>query len=121
MREHNRDKERLAHILEAIGIIENGLATYSKEDLLEKPLLYYGLVKQVEIIGEAANMLTQEFRDKHSEVNWRPIVNMRHVLVHDYIHISKDILWVTLTHDIPELKKYIEQYYAEKPVPLRAE
>lgn len=121
MREHNRDKERLAHILEAIGIIENGLATYSKEDLLEKPLLYYGLVKQVEIIGEAANMLTQEFRDKHSEVNWRPIVNMRHVLVHDYIHISKDILWVTLTHDIPELKKYIEQYYAEKPVTLQAE
>lgn len=113
MREHKRDKERLEHILDAIKVIENGLATYSKEELLDTPLFYYGLVKQVEIIGEAANLLTIEFRESHSEVDWRPIVNMRNVLVHDYIHISKDILWVTLTQDIPELKKHIERYYAE--------
>ena len=113
MREHKRDKERLEHILDAIKVIENGLATYSKEELLDTPLFYYGLVKQVEIIGEAANLLTIEFRESHSEVDWRPIVNMRNVLVHDYIHISKDILWVTLTQDIPELKKHIEQYYNE--------
>ncbi len=113
MREHKRDKERLEHILDAIKVIENGLATYSKEELLDTPLFYYGLVKQVEIIGEAANLLTIEFRESHSEVDWRPIVNMRNVLVHDYIHISKDILWVTLTQDIPELKKHIERYYDE--------
>lgn len=113
MREHKRDKERLEHILDAIKVIENGLATYSKEELLDTPLFYYGLVKQVEIIGEAANLLTIEFRESHSEVDWRPIVNMRNVLVHDYIHISKDILWVTLTQDIPELKKHIERYYYE--------
>ena len=97
MREHSRDKERLEHILDAISVIENGLATYPKEELLENRLLYYGLVKQIEIIGEAANMLTQEFRDSHADVNWRPIVNMRHVLVHDYIHISKDMLWATIS------------------------
>ncbi len=113
MREHKRDKERLEHILDAIKVIENGLATYSKKELLDTPLFYYGLVKQVEIIGEAANLLTIEFRESHSEVDWRPIVNMRNVLVHDYIHISKDILWVTLTQDIPELKKHIERYYDE--------
>lgn len=113
MREHSRDKERLEHILDAIQVIENGLASYSKEALLNTPLLYYGLVKQVEIIGEAANLLTQEFRDTHTEVDWRPIVNMRNVLVHDYIHISQDMLWYTLTQDIPTLKQYIERYYAE--------
>lgn len=113
MREHKRDKERLAHILDAVKVIENGLATYTKDELLDTPLFYYGLVKQVEIIGEAANLLTIEFRESHNEVNWRPIVNMRNVLVHDYIHISKDILWVTLTQDIPELKKHIERYFAE--------
>ena len=113
MREHKRDKERLAHILDAIDVIENGLATYPKDELLDTPLLYYGLVKQVEIIGEAANLLTQEFRESHDEVNWRPIVNMRNVLVHDYIHISKDMLWVTLTQDIPSLKSHIARYYSE--------
>lgn len=113
MREQKRDKERLAHMLDAIRIIETGLQTYTKDELLNNPLLYYGLVKQVEIIGEAANMLTQEFRDKHAEINWRPIVNMRNVLVHDYVHISKDMLWVTLTQDIPQLKTYITRYYNE--------
>lgn len=114
MRESRRDKDRLAHILDAIRVIEDGLAAYSKDDLLNNPLLYYGLVKQIEIIGEAANMLTQEFRDGHTEVAWRPIVNMRHVLVHDYIHISKEMLWTTITSDIPALKPLIEKYHAEQ-------
>lgn len=113
MREHSRDKERLVHILDAIKIIENGLTTYSKDELLNTPLLYYGMVKQVEIIGEAANMLTIEFREAHTDVDWRPIVNMRNVLVHDYIHISKDMLWYTLNNDIPDLKGHIEQYYKD--------
>lgn len=113
MREHSRDKERLVHILDAISVIENGLATYSKEELLNNRLLYYGLVKQIEIIGEAANMLTHEFRDKHTEVDWRPIVAMRNVLVHDYIHISQDILWITITQDIPRFKIQVEKFYEE--------
>ena len=113
MREHSRDKERLQHILDAIKIIENGLAAYSKDELLGNPLLYYGLVKQIEIIGEAANLLTFEFREMHVDVNWRPIVAMRNVLVHDYIHISKDMLWATITQDIPSFKEYIERYYEE--------
>ena len=107
MREHSRDKERLEHILDAISVIENGLATDSKEELLNNRLLYYGLVKQIEIIGEAANMLTHEFRETHTEVDWRPIVAMCNVLVHDYIHISKDMLWATISQDIPQFKVHI--------------
>ena len=113
MREHSRDKERLAHILDAISVIENGLSTYPKEELLNNRLLYYGLVKQIEIIGEAANMLTHEFRDEHAAVDWRPIVAMRNVLVHDYIHISQDMLWATITQDIPQFKVHIEKFYKE--------
>ena len=113
MREHSRDKERLEHILDAISVIEDGLATYPKEELLNNRLLYYGLVKQIEIIGEAANLLTHEFREMHVDVNWRPIVAMRNVLVHDYIHISQDMLWITITQDIPNLKEHIELYYEE--------
>lgn len=113
MREQKRDKERLAHILDAIRIIEDGLNTYAKDEALNNPLLYYGLVKQVEIIGEAANMLTKEFRESHTDVDWRPIVNMRNVLVHDYVHISKEMLWVTLTQDVPQLKIHIRRFYAE--------
>ena len=113
MREHSRDKERLEHILDAISVIETGFATYTKDELLNNRLLYYGLVKQIEIIGEAANMLTHEFRDEHTEVDWRPIVAMRNVLVHDYIHISQAMLWATITEDISHLKVHIEKFYKE--------
>jgi uncharacterized protein with HEPN domain len=113
MRDPKRDKERLHHILEAIEVVEQGLSVYTKDELLNNPLLYYGLVKQIEIIGEAANLLTEDFRANHTDVNWRPIINMRNVLVHDYIHISKEMLWVTITQDIPQLKLYIERYYSE--------
>ena len=113
MRDTKRDKERLHHILEAIEVVEQGLSVYTKDELLNNPLLYYGLVKQIEIIGEAANLLTEDFRANHTDVNWRPIINMRNVLVHDYIHISKEMLWVTITQDIPQLKLYIERYYSE--------
>ena len=113
MRDPKRDKERLHHILEAIEVVEQGLSVYTKDELLNNPLLYYGLVKQIEIIGEAAHVLTEDFRANHTDVNWRPIINMRNVLVHDYIHISKEMLWVTITQDIPQLKLYIERYYSE--------
>ena len=103
----------MEHILDAISVIENGLATYSKEELLNNRLLYYGLVKQIEIIGEAANMLTHEFQDEHTEVDWRPIVAMRNVLVHDYIHISQAMLWATITQDIPQFKVHIEKFYKD--------
>ncbi|MBQ3633581.1 MAG: DUF86 domain-containing protein [Paludibacteraceae bacterium] len=103
----------MSHILDAISVIDTGLATYTKKELLDNRLLYYGLVKQIEIIGEAANLLTHDFRETHLEVNWRPIVAMRNVLVHDYIHISKEMLWETITHDIPELKTHIIHYYSE--------
>ena len=58
-------------------------------------------------------MLTFDFREMHVNVNWRPIVAMRNVLVHDYIHISKEMLWATITQDIPELKQHIALYYEE--------
>lgn len=116
MRERSRDKERLCHMLDAIQVIQDGVTTYAKEDLLGKPLLYYGLVKQVEIIGEAANMLTQEFRDEHPDTNWRPIVNMRHVLVHDYIHINPVMLWETIEHNLPDLKTSLERYIQEETI-----
>ena len=51
------------------------------------PIIFYGYVKQVEIIGEAVYKLTPKFREEHPEVNWDDIEGMRHVLVHGYYKI----------------------------------
>ena len=65
------------------------------------------------IIGEAAYKLTKEFTSTHTEVPWRAIINMRHVLIHGYYQIEPQILWETINNDLIELKEAIEKYLKE--------
>ena len=73
MREPLRDKSRLEHILEAIERLQMYAGHLSREELEADVLRYYGIVKNIEIIGEAANMLTRNFRQSHTELPWRQI------------------------------------------------
>lgn len=113
MRETIRDIERLRHILEAIDTIEAKKGLYSYDQIMAEPILFYGFVKLVEIIGEAGYMLTVEFKANHAEVPWRAIESMRHVLVHGYYTISKAQLQETLEGDIPYLRPFICKYIEE--------
>lgn len=113
MREKVRDRGRLEHILEAIESIEEFHAQYAFEDIKKNKLIFYVFTKLVEVIGEAVYMLSAEFRDSHSDVNWRQIERMRHVLVHGYYTIDPESLWDTIEVDIPELKPWIVKYLSE--------
>ena len=110
MREKIKDKGRLEHILSSIDIILNNKNRYKYEDVINDPIVFYGFVKHVEIIGEAVYMLTKEFRETHTEVEWDVIEGMRHVLVHGYYKIKPNQLWNTIENDIPKLKPLIESY-----------
>lgn len=114
MRDPARDKERLQHILNAIQTIEESRKKYVSSDAETDPIVYFGFVKHVEIIGEAVYMLSQEFKENHPAVDWNAIAGMRHVLVHGYYKIRPKQLWDTIDLDLPELKPFIEQYLAEK-------
>ncbi len=72
--------------------------------------IYYSVMKNVEVIGEAANMLTRHFRQEHSELPWRLIINMRNVLVHGYAQVSDADLWQTATNDIKPLREQVQRY-----------
>ena len=113
MRERVRDKGRLEHILNAIDVLLKNKERYTFDQIVADPIVFYGFVKNVEIIGEAVYMLTKEFRETHKEVDWDVIEGMRHVLVHGYYKIRPKQLWNTIEQDIPELKPLIEQYYNE--------
>jgi len=110
MREPVRDKERLQHILDAIKVLQSGAQRYTVKQAEKDSIIYFGFVKQVEIIGEAVYMLTKEFRIAHPEVEWEAIEGMRHVLVHGYYEISPDKVWAVIEKDLPSLKQKIEFY-----------
>ena len=93
MREHVRDRERLEHIVEAIDRILEFAEGKTKEELEADNLRYYGVVKNIEIVGEAAYKLTNAFCCQHPETPWKHITRMRHVLVHDYYQINPIEVW----------------------------
>ena len=113
MRERIRDKERLVHIQNAVNVLMERKDTHTLEEVVSDPIIFFGFVKHIEIIGEAVYMLTKEYREAHNEVNWDDIERMRHVLVHGYYRIRPDQLWETVQTDIPELKPIIDRLVEE--------
>lgn len=113
MREILRDKLRLEHIIEACDRINSYYPAGTIPVLNEKSIEFFGLVKNLEIIGEAAYMLTNEFKESKSDTEWQPIIAMRHLLVHGYYHISPRIIKEIIENDLPILRSKIQSYLKE--------
>lgn len=105
MREPVRDKGRLEHMLLAISNVEEFTKDVTIEEFVKSKVLFYAVVKNIEIVGEATYMLTKEFKGSQKSVPWQVIEKMRHVLVHGYYTISPEKVWDTVQEDIPVLKK----------------
>ena len=108
MREEIKDPIRIEHMLEAIDNVTLFMAGKDLSSLESDKMLYFAVVKNIEIIGEAAYKLSREFKELHGEVPWRQIEKMRHVLVHGYYSISAPLLYNVYTEDIPLLKQYLQ-------------
>ena len=113
MRERSRDKSRLEDILKSIDNVRQYVENVTFEQFVSDTMRYYAIIKNVEIVGEAANMLTRHFQQLHPELPWRQIVGMRNVLVHGYANISDRQLWQTVNEDLPPMKQIINRYLAE--------
>ena len=113
MRERIRDIERLYHIEESIDHVNEFLKGKSFEEMKSDVMCFHAVVYNIMIVGEAANMLTKEFREEHPEVPWRNIIDMRNVLVHGYYTASPLFIWETYTKDLGPLLERVRQYIAE--------
>lgn len=110
MRDRARDKGRIEDIVEYSDNIKMLIKGYSLDKFVADKRTYYAVMKNVEIVGEAAFMLTKDFKDAHPEIPWNDVQGMRHVLVHDYANVIPRILWGTATADIPALHKQAARY-----------
>lgn len=110
MRERSKDKDRLQHILECIDNVCQFLDGKTIDDMSNDRMCFHAVVYNIMIIGEAANMLTKEFRDETPETPWREIIDMRNVLVHGYYIASPKFVWDTYTNDLPVLREQVEGY-----------
>jgi len=118
MREKVKDIDRLYHIREAISNIKEFMQGQTYESLQSNKLLFFGVVKNIEIIGEASYMLTHDFRELHAETPWQAIIDMRHVLVHGYYTAKPLFIWDTYRNDLDSLSESIEGYIAGLEIEL---
>ena len=107
------DKQRLLHILDSISEIEQYTSGANLEDFLSNSMMRFATIKQIEIIGEAANYISDEIKAKYFEIQWRQIIGLRHILVHEYFGIDDQLIWQIIMNDLPKLKEDIRQVIKE--------
>ena len=113
MREPLKDRERLEHMLLAIDRILRYTEGKSFQDMVTNDMMYYAVVKNIEIIGEAANMLTSDFQTAHSETPWKMVKGMRNYIVHEYFQIDNVVVWDVVTQELVPLRNDIQRYISE--------
>ena len=107
-----KDRVRLRHMLDASLEIQHDVQSATRGDLDRDPKLAHSIIHLLEIIGEAANQVSDELREETSHVPWSIIIGMRNRLIHAYFDINLNVVWITSTEDIPllmgELKKLVD-------------
>ena len=103
------DLVRMRHILDAAKEALSFASGKTRADLNADRMLVLSLVKEIEIIGEAAGKISVETRDKYITVPWLDMIDMRNHLIHVYFEIDLDILWDTVLNDLPPLVKEFDR------------
>ena len=104
MRDH---KLYLDDILEAAKKIKKYTEGLSIEQLKKNTLVLDGVVRNLEVIGEAAKNIPIQIREKHPEVEWRKIAGLRDVLAHEYFRIDLEVVWDIIKRNLPALERKI--------------
>jgi len=104
----SRDALYLRHILDAIQKIER-YAEIGHDEFLAESLRHDAVIRQIEIIGEAAKRLSPQVTGRSPDVPWRQVAGMRDVLIHNYMGVDLESVWNVLQHDLPLLRKTVEE------------
>ena len=96
------DLVRVHHIVDATKEALSFIEGKTRNDLDSDRMLVLALLKELELIGEAASKLSHEFRENHSEIPWALLIATRNRLIHGYFDINLDIVWITISRDLRE-------------------
>jgi uncharacterized protein with HEPN domain len=109
----NRDDEiRLKHMLDAAREAESFVVGLKRTALDANRMLVLAVIKDIEIIGEAASKVSDECHNQYPQIPWRDITGMRNHLIHGYFKINLDQVWSTLQDDLPPLIAELEKILA---------
>jgi uncharacterized protein with HEPN domain len=109
-----RETLYLQDIIEACDLLDTFLEGMDGSAFLSSDLHKAATLQKLAVIGEAAARLSQEFRAKHPEVEWRDIIAFRNIAVHAYFSVQWDIVWATAHDDVPTLRSQVLKILASE-------
>lgn len=92
------------HILDAIAKIERYVTGIDQAHFVTNDLIQDGVVRELEIIGEAVKRLSGTYKASMPNLPWKAMAGTRDILIHEYISVDVEIVWKTITDDLPTLK-----------------
>ncbi|HLC91333.1 MAG TPA: DUF86 domain-containing protein [Candidatus Nanoarchaeia archaeon] len=110
----NKDMVFIEHILSSIRLIKEHTEGYSKQDFTSSRKTQDAVIRNIEIIGEAAKNVSPQFQKSHPELPWKEMIRTRDKLIHGYFGVDLEIVWDVITHELPALEKVIEEIVVKK-------
>ncbi len=101
------NRQRIEHALDAITEIEQYTRGQTLIEFSQNSMMRFACIKQIEIIGEACNHIGASIREALPEIEWRSIVGLRNLLIHEYFGVDTPLIWSVVTVDIPQLKEQL--------------
>ncbi|MBI4066195.1 DUF86 domain-containing protein [Candidatus Gottesmanbacteria bacterium] len=105
--ERKIDRPYLLHIRDAIALIETWVSEKTFDDFTRDAQMQSAVIRQLEIIGEAARNVSPERKVATPQIPWRPIMDARNTLIHGYFTVDEKKVWDMVLTDIPVLKQQI--------------
>jgi uncharacterized protein with HEPN domain len=99
------DSVYLRHIIDAFLKIERYTDGVTHEEFLSNSLLQDGVIRQLEVMGEAARNLSEDLRNEYPTIPWRQMMSLRNRMIHAYFNVNLQIIWEIIQGDIPNLKQ----------------
>ena len=98
-----RDLDSIEDMLQASILIQKFLDGITQEEFLNDAMRQAAVVREIEIIGEAARRISDQFRVMHQQIPWSQIIGMRNILIHAYDHVDPIAVWEATQSSIPKL------------------
>ena len=108
------DRFYLLHIRDAIADVRS-YAEAGRDAFFGERMRQDGVIRKLEVIGEAVKGLSADTRARFPDIPWRQIAGMRNILVHDYFRINHAIVWETVAKHLPAFKQQVEEILRQLP------
>jgi uncharacterized protein with HEPN domain len=102
-----RDRERILDMLEALDSLAESLRARSAEEFFSNDVIYSACAHKLTVVGEAATRISTEVRERTPQIEWRKVIGLRNVLVHEYFGIDRPMVWQVAISEAPLLRDQI--------------